>query len=50
MRKRLGRPLRTVDIGRTARFALSTYENRFYRLPDLLQAINTEFAARARQP
>lgn len=47
LRKRFGRSLRTSDVARHGMFALSTYENRFYRLSDLLQAINAELAARA---
>lgn len=46
LRKRLGRPIRPADISRGASHALKTYENRFYRFSDLLQAINDEVAAR----
>jgi hypothetical protein len=47
LRKRFGRPLRTIDVARHGVFALSTFENRFYRLSDLLKAINAELAARS---
>ena len=46
LRKRLGRPIRTSDVARHGLFALSTYENRFYRLSDLLLAMNAELASR----
>lgn len=46
LRKRLGRPLQLGDVARHGQYALSTFENRFYRFPDLLQAINDELAAR----
>jgi hypothetical protein len=46
LRKRLGRPLRLSDVARHGHYALSTFENRFYRFVDLIQAINDEMAAR----
>jgi hypothetical protein len=46
LRKSLGRPLRVHDVARHGHYALSTFENRFYRFADLLQAINDELATR----
>lgn len=46
LRKKLGRPIRPADIAKGASHSLKTYENRFYRFTDLLQAINDEVAAR----